>query len=272
MASGGERRMLFDIRGRRKHVIRVVYAILAVLMGASLFLVVGPVNIGSLIGSSTSTGDATKLVDERAERLEAKLRKNPKDEAAQLALIRTRISAAQAAAGAENLTQGQPMGAKTREEFEAATAAWERYAEQAGAKASPTTAQLMATTYYSLAVNPGAPFDEAFENLVEAANVQEIYAKAKPSASSYTTLAIFQLLVGNFKDGEASQKQAEGLAATKQQRKEVAKTLNEAKKQGKQNLKAKKEVAKLEKGKGKESIENPLGGLGGAETGVLPGG
>ncbi len=42
----GERRMLFDIRGRRKHVVRVVYAILALLMGASLFLVVGPFNIG----------------------------------------------------------------------------------------------------------------------------------------------------------------------------------------------------------------------------------
>ena len=38
--------MVFDIRGRRRHVVKVVYAILAVLMGASLFLVVGPVNIG----------------------------------------------------------------------------------------------------------------------------------------------------------------------------------------------------------------------------------
>ena len=48
----GERRMLFDIRGRRKHVVKVVYAILALLMGASLFLVVGPVNIGSLLGNT----------------------------------------------------------------------------------------------------------------------------------------------------------------------------------------------------------------------------
>ena len=43
----GERRMLFDIRGRRKNVVKVVYGILAVMMGASLFLVVGPVNLGS---------------------------------------------------------------------------------------------------------------------------------------------------------------------------------------------------------------------------------
>ena len=80
MASGGERRMLFDIRGKRKHVVRVVYAILALLMGASLFLVVGPVNIGALLGNSTTTSETTKIFDERAERLERELRKNPDDE------------------------------------------------------------------------------------------------------------------------------------------------------------------------------------------------
>ena len=47
--------MLFDIRGRRKHVVRVVYAILALLMGASLFLVVGPVSIGNLLGNGSTT-------------------------------------------------------------------------------------------------------------------------------------------------------------------------------------------------------------------------
>ena len=47
----GERRMLFDLRGRRKNVVKVVYAILAVMMGASLFLVVGPVNIGELLNT-----------------------------------------------------------------------------------------------------------------------------------------------------------------------------------------------------------------------------
>ena len=47
--------MLFDIRGRRKHVVRVVYAILALLMGASLFLVVGPFSIGNLVGNGGTT-------------------------------------------------------------------------------------------------------------------------------------------------------------------------------------------------------------------------
>ena len=70
MAEGGERRMLFDIRGRRKHVVRVVYAILALLMGASLFLVVGPFNIGNLINSGSSANSTAKVLDEQAERIE----------------------------------------------------------------------------------------------------------------------------------------------------------------------------------------------------------
>ena len=69
--------MVFDIRGRRKHVVRVVYAILALLMGASLFLVVGPFNIGNLIGGGGTTSGA-EILDEQAERTEAKLLREPK--------------------------------------------------------------------------------------------------------------------------------------------------------------------------------------------------
>src|SRR6476646_7454666 len=91
----GERRMLFDIRSKRRHVVKVVYAILALLMGASLFLVVGPVNVGSLIGNSGSTsGSAATIYEERAEGLERKLRKNPDDEVLLLALTRARVGSA----------------------------------------------------------------------------------------------------------------------------------------------------------------------------------
>jgi uncharacterized protein involved in type VI secretion and phage assembly len=264
MASGGERRMLFDIRGRRKHVVRFVYAILALLMGGSLFLVVGPVNLASLIGNSnTATSETTKLFQERAERLERELRKDPTDEDKQLSLVRTRLQGGQAAAaGAER--NGEAPGAESREEFEAATAAWDVYEKQAGRKnASPTVAQLVAGAWFSLASNPTAAFEEAFESVEEAARVQKIYAGAKQTASAYTTLAAYQLITGNFKEGNVSGKKAEGLATSKAQRKEVEKNLKELRKQGKQNLKAKKEIAKAEKGKGKEKLENPFGGLGG---------
>ncbi len=266
MASGGQRRMLFDVRGRRKHVIRVVYAILALLMGASLFLVVGPVNIGALLGNSTSTTETTKIFQERAERLERELRKHPSDESKRLALVRTRLSGAQAAAAAD-AKSGNPPGPQAREEFEAATAAWAAYEKHAGKQElSPTVAQLVASAWLFLAENPSAGFEEAFESLEEAGRVQRIYAEGRPSASSYATLALYQLIVGNLAEGEQSGKKAESLAASKQQRKEVAKELKAARKQGKKNLKSKKEVAKAEKGKGKEQLENPFGGLGGSSV------
>lgn len=270
MAQGGERRMLFDIRGRRKHVIRVVYAILALLMGGSLFLVVGPVNLASLIGNSnTASSETTKLFQERAERIEHDLRKNPGDEAKELALIRTRLQAGQAAASADQ-NSGKPPGAEAREEFEAATSAWAAYEKQAGAKASPTTAQLVAQAWLFLAETSESDFEAAFENLEEAGRVQKVYATAKPTASAYTTLALYQLIVGNFKEGNASGKEAEKLATSKTQRKEVEKALKGARKQGKKNLESKKEVEKAEKGKGKESLENPFGGLGGSTGSTIP--
>src|SRR5882762_4995898 len=92
MASSGERRLVFDTRGKRKHVVRVVYAILALLMGGSLFLVVGPVNIGALLGNSGSTNSASKLFEEQAERIEGRLVKSPNDEQLLLALTRARIN------------------------------------------------------------------------------------------------------------------------------------------------------------------------------------
>src|ERR1044072_2501328 len=73
-----EHKMLFDLRGgRRGAVVKVVYALLAVLMGLSLFLVIGGFNLAELFNSSNSTGDAAKPYEEQAARIETKLRKEP---------------------------------------------------------------------------------------------------------------------------------------------------------------------------------------------------
>ncbi len=54
-----EHRMVFDIRGRRRHVVKAVYAILAILMAASLFLVTGVFNPNTLFG--TSSGESAAI-------------------------------------------------------------------------------------------------------------------------------------------------------------------------------------------------------------------
>ena len=97
MAQGrDEHRMVFDIRGRRRHVVKVVYAILALLMVASLFLVTGAINIGSIFGGNTSGESAASSFEKQAENIEAKLVKSPGDEDLLANLTRTRVNTANA--------------------------------------------------------------------------------------------------------------------------------------------------------------------------------
>jgi hypothetical protein len=264
----GERRMLFDIRGRRKHVIRVVYAILALLMGASLFLVVGPVNIGALIGNNTSTTNNAAVFDEEAERVEHRLRAHPEDPGILLSLTRARINAGRASSEVEATSGQAVVTAKAHEEFEAANQAWSRYLKQVGKQASPAMAVLVSGSAFTLAQN-SRTYPEAFEHLGEAADAQRVAAEARPSVGYYTTLAAYEYLGGDNAAGAEAGAKAKSLAGTKKEKKAISKQIDSYQKQGKEIQKAKKEAAKAEKGKGKESLENPLGGLGGS-TSVSP--
>jgi hypothetical protein len=269
MAAGGERRMLFDIRGKRKHVVRVVYAILALLMGASLFLVVGPVNIGSLLGNQTTSSNSAQIFEERAERLERELRKRPHDEVLMLALARARLAAGGAQVEADPTT-GQPIVPPTaRGEFEKGAQAWHRYLKQVGGEPNPTVAFSVAKTFFTLAASSSS-YEELFENLGEAAAAERLVVAARPSVNSLTTLAEFEYLAGNSAAARKTTKKAEGLATSKTEKKEIAKLAKEKGKVGKELQKSAKAAAKAEKGKAKERLENPLGGLG---TGTsVPGG
>ena len=65
--------------GRRKHVVKVVYAILALLMGLSLFLVVGPASIGDLFGSEDAAAAPPTSSKNRRNGSKCKLIKDPED-------------------------------------------------------------------------------------------------------------------------------------------------------------------------------------------------
>src|SRR6478735_3281278 len=95
MAQGNkEHRMLFDIRGRRRHVVKVVYAILAILMAASLFLVTGVLSPSALFGGGSSGESAAQSFEKQAEAIEARLVKTPGEENLYANLTRARINVA----------------------------------------------------------------------------------------------------------------------------------------------------------------------------------
>ena len=263
MASSGERRMLFDTRGKRKHVIRVVYAILALLMGASLFLVVGPVNIGALIGNSSSGGSAAKVFHEQAERIERRLAQNPNDEQLLLTLTRARINAGNAQLEPVGETEVPTVSKEAKEDFEAASEAWTQYLKQSG-EPSATAAQLVAGTFFRLAESSTSLL-EAQEYISQATKAQKIAADQSPSLGSLSTLAIYQYFNGEFAAADKTTKRAAGETNSKAEAKNVEKQLAEFRKRGKAFAKQKKELAKVQKQASKERLENPLsGGLGGS--------
>jgi hypothetical protein len=262
MASSGERRLLFDTRGKRKHVIRVVYAILAILMGASLFLVVGPVNIGALLGNSSSSSSAAKVFHEQAERIERQLARNPDDEQLLLTLTRARINAGNSQIEQTAETEAPTVPPEANKDFEAASETWSRYLKQAK-EPSATGAQLVAGTFFRLAESSTSLL-AAEENVAKAAKAQKIAAEQNPNLGSLSTLAIYQYFNSDFAAGDKTAKKATAEATSKAEVKSIEEQLAEFRKRGAQFAKQKKELAKVQKEVSKEKLENPLGtGTGG---------
>jgi hypothetical protein len=252
--------MVFDIRGRRKHVVRVVYAILALLMGASLFLVVGP-NLGSLLGTSSPTS-AGKIDLEQVERIETKLRREPNNETLLLSLTRAKIIAAGALSETNPETGLSVPTAEAIGQYAGALQAWSNYVKQTD-EPNPVAAQQVAKTYITIA-EYSATVEEAGNNIEKAAQTQRIAAEAQPSLGSLSSLAIYEYFAGNFAEGDKAATKAVQKAPTKSEAKEVTKQLAEYRARGKQYEKEKKEFAKQEQKQGKEALQNPFGGLAGS--------
>ena len=247
-----------------KHVVRVVYAILALLMGASLFLVVGPFSIADIFNTASTTTPATVL-DEQAERLEARLRTEPDNENLLLTLTRTRIAAGNAQTDVNPETGLPTLKPEGREDLILASEAWDRYLKQAD-EPSPSGALLMAGAYFALAESGGTSFEEVESFIDGAVATQRIAADARPSIGTLTSLAIYEYFANDFATGDKVAREAVAMAP-KAQASEIKKQLNEYRQSGKAFEAQKKEFVKVEKEQGKEALQNPLSGLGGGSLG-----
>jgi hypothetical protein len=268
---GGERRMVFDTRGRRKHVVRVVYAVLALLMGGSLFLTVGPFNIGEFFGNGGTSTDASEVFHDQAERIEGRLVKNPNDEGALVSLTRVRIQAGNAQTEIDPQTgaPGIPPPEAVKD-FDAAQESWSRYLKQAGDDPNPAVAQLVAQTFFTLAERGSSTLSEIEENLETAVKAQRIAAEARPNAGSLSSLAIYEYFNGNMAAGDKAAKQAVARTVSKPEAKNAEKQLNEYRKRATQYVTSLEQASKAEQKAGGEQLQNPLGGFGAGAT--APGG
>src|SRR4029077_1196128 len=270
MAQGSkEHRMVFDIRGRRRHVVKVVYAILAVLMGLSLFLVTGALNVGSILGNNSSGESATKSLEEQAQRIEAKLVKTPEDEDMLLNLTRTRINVANTMI-TNGAGESQDGVEEVKQELAQASEDWSKYLK-AAAEPSPGLAVQVAPALFQLAeLSTGG--EEALANVKAATEAQEIIAKARPNLNSLSTLAIDQAYAQEFKAATKSVEEAGKYAGTKFERESLENRYDEVKKQAKEFGKglqaeeaARKSNSKAGKA-GKEALEHPFNSLNSQST------
>lgn len=265
MAQGSkEHRMLFDIRGRRRHVVKVVYALLAILMAGSLFLVTGALNVGSILGGSSSSGSATKSLEEQAERIEAKLVKTPEDEDMLLNLTRTRINVANTMI-TNGAAESQSGTEEVKQQLAQASEDWSKYLKAAKEPSAGLAVQVSPALFQLAEVSTKG--EEALENVKAATEAQEIVAKARPSLNSLSTQAIYQAFAQEYKAAEKSLEEAAKFANTKFERESLENKFEEIEKNAKEfgkGLEAEKAAAKSNKSGGKEALENPLNGsLGG---------
>lgn len=250
--------MVFDIRGRRRNVVKVVYAILALLMGLSLFLVVGPFNVANLFGGSESSNASAAFV-EQAENIERKLRKEPEDPALLLNLTKTRINAGNASAQLNPETGAPEITEEGKVELQRASEAWSKYLK-ATDEPSAGGAQAAASMLFTLAQlsRTGA---ETETNVRAAAKAQQIVAEQRPSLGSLSTLAIYRNYSFDYAGAKKAEKEAEKYANTKFERENLGNELEQIEKRAKEFQKQLAEQAKESKkaqAAGGGSTLNPL--------------
>ena len=151
--------MLFDLKGKRKRLVQVVYVMLAVLFGGGLVLFgVGGNVSGGLIDAFRGGGD-------------------PDDPEAQVAVVRAQFNLASSTEGSDPET-----GALTDRGQQAiieVTQAWDRYE-----KLKPKKIDASGAAFAALAFGALQDYDKAVK-------VQGQSVKARPSANGYFQLADF---------------------------------------------------------------------------------
>jgi hypothetical protein len=229
-------------------------------MGASLFLVVGPVNIGSLFGAGESSNASGALL-EQAEKVERKVKKEPENADLLLNLTKARISAGNAMAAVNSETGAAEITSEGRVQLAKASEAWSKYLK---ATKEPTVggAQLVAPMLFSLAQTAHS-LPETEANVRAAAQAQKIVAEQSPSLGSLGTLAIYQLYSFDYVGAKQSQKEAEKFATSKFARENLGNELHQIEKRAhefqKRLTEANKEAQKA-RAKGEPGAANPLSG------------
>jgi hypothetical protein len=274
VAEEPEKRMLFDLRGRRKRVIQVIYVFLAVIMVASL-VVIGLPGGGFNSGNTQADIDAAQVQIDRAENLQKRVAADKTKLGAQAELIRARVSAGNTLRGDPDPTTGQAaITPKASEQYDLAAEAWDAYVKSAEGDADPAVALLMAQTFSSLSV--GGTVARFESNSVESVKAQKIVVEdAKRQfqkgegpvpTNQLLQLAFYQYLAQDTAAADATSKQALATLDAPGERKQVRTQLKQAERQGQFIARQLKQAKKQARQDGGQSLQEPAGSLGAQDS------
>lgn len=256
--------MVFDIRGRRRHVVKAVYAILAILMAASLFLVTGVFNPNTLFGSGSGGESAASTFEKQAETIEAKLVKTPEEENLMANLTRARINAANALIRSAQENGSQSEVEEARHQLALASEAWSNYLDAVQEPSAGLAIQVAPALFQLAEISSSG--EQSLENVKAATEAEKIVADKRNDLNSWSTLAIYALFAQNYKLAEEAKEEVVKQASTKFERESFENKYDEVEKNAKEfgkRLKIEK-ASKAQGGNGgKESLESPIQGLSG---------
>jgi hypothetical protein len=192
--------MLFDLRGAgRRRTVKAVYITLAFLMGGGLvFFGIGGDVSGGLVDAITERNSGGDDGSDRFRKQEqealARTRANPQDAPAYAALARARF---QLAGVGENFDPEKGTFTKAgTAKLNGAEDAWDRYLALEPKKPDDRVASLMVQAFGAL------------NKPDKAARAQEVITDVRPTASTFTQLAIFAYQAGQTRKGDLAKDKA----------------------------------------------------------------
>lgn len=252
--------MLFELSGKRKQFLRVVYAGLAILFAVSFVgFGIGSDAAGGIfdalgLGSGNSSG--SPQFEDQIEEANATLAEDPKNEGALQDLVRVHYQAGNDALELDEATQSISMTPEAETQFSDSTDAWETYVQVAKEPSKDVAA--VANQAYGVLLQYSEP--QALGALAkDAIPAAEIVAESNPGVGTYATLAQYAYFAGDTRTGdEAAEKAAAEAEAS--ERKTITSELEKAKQAAAQLA---KEIEKQagQSGEG-EAFSNPLQDLG----------
>ncbi len=261
--------MLFDLSGKRKRVVKVVYGALAVLFAVSFVgFGIGSDAAGGLFDAfglgSDDNSNGNPAFEDQINEAEQKVAADPKDEKALADLVQIHYQAGNDAVEVDETTGQISMTQDSEQEYNEAVSAWQDYLKVAKKPDDSTAA--IANQAYGVLLQFSEP-TEVSTIAKDAVVPAEISAEANPGVGPWATVAQYAYFAGDTELGDEAAKKA--LAeADPSQRKQLQKDLDSS---AKAAIQLEKEIKKqAEKGGDEEAFTNPLEqGIGG---GALPGG